>query len=879
MAGIFLSLAGCSVEKNTHASRFYQGLTSRYNIYFNGVESFKAGVDKINRNYIDDFSGILRIFEYSDPSTQSMCASDMERAVQKASKVISLKSITAKPEVKGNETPTPQQEEFMNRKEYNEWVDDSYLLMGKARLYKRDYSLAKSTLDFTITMTSDEKVKIESTIWLARVYNETGNYNESSRILDEMNLSSKNFTVELKGMYYTTIADRLIKQKRYSEAVDPLSKALGYLSGKRARYRFSYILAQLCEKTGDGNRATSLYHKVVKLNPPYEFEFNARINIAGVFDINSGNPASIKKELENMLRNSKNKEFRDQIYFALGNLCMKEGDEKEAIRNYKKSALSSTLNHGQKAKAYLALAEYYYSRPDYASSGSYFDSALIFIDTKYPDYNLIKTKSQNLNSLVGQLNIIQREDSLQKVAKMTDQERTSLITSIIEKVKENEKNKKPGDTSADRSNLGQYYENQRRNQSSIDQQGKWYFYNQAALTFGRTEFRRRWGDRKLEDNWRRLNRTMLANVQPGAAQEEKGQVKSDTVAAMHDNKKPEFYLRNLPMTDSLMAVSNDRVAAAYMESGKVYSDKFLDNRKAVESFEMLIKRFPAGLYEPEALYSIYKIYAGEKNQDAERYRQELIQKYPGNEFTKIITDPAYFNKLLETKHESENLYQSAYNAYLKEDYAGAITLCREATTKFSKDELIPKFMLLMSYCIAKTSDERAFKESLTLLIKAYPSTPESARASEIVAWLNNKIPELKVEEDKQVAREIYTEEKESPHTFVIIIRNPLFNLNQANFDVISYNIDNYTNKNLRTQGSLVDNKFIMLTVTGFSKTDEAMDYYRAFRSDEIIRNPNGSNITTFIIGKTNLEAFMKDKKPERYIIFFTEKYLNEEVRK
>jgi tetratricopeptide (TPR) repeat protein len=879
VVGIFLLLAGCSVEKNTRTSRFYQGLTSRYNIYFNGVESFKAGIDKINRGYVDDFSGLLRIFEYSDPSTQSMCSSDMERAVQKASKVISLKSITAKPKTKGNEQPTPQEEEFMNRKEYNEWVDDSYLLMGKARLYKRDYNLAKSTLDFTISLTSDEKVKIESTIWLARVYDETGNYNESSRILNEMDLSSNNFTGELREMYYSTIADRLVKQKRYDEAIEPLSKALDNVSGKRMHYRLTYILAQLCEKTGDGNRATSLYRKVVKMNPPYDYEFNARINIAGVFDINTEDPVSIKKELEKMLRNSKNKEFRDQIYYALGNLYMKEGHDADAIKSYKRSALSSTRNRSQKAKSYLALAEYYYTKPDYVSSGSYFDSALYFIDQKYPDYDLIKSKSLNLNALVGKLNVIQREDSLQKIARMTEQERTALIASIIEKLKENEKNKKPGESAVDRYNLGQYYENERRNQSNIDQEGKWYFYNQTALTFGRTEFRRRWGDRKLEDNWRRIDKSRLATVQPGATQEENPQARADTSAALHDNKKAEFYLRDLPLTDSLMAVSNDRIASSYLESGKIYSEKFHDNGKAIESFEKLINRFPGDNYEPEALYNIYKTYRAENDQNAERYRQKLVQKYPGNEFTKIITDPDYFRKLLDTKHESEDLYESAYNAYQKEDYSGAISLCGQAMEKFSKDDLIPKFMLLKSYCIAKTSDERAFKESLKSLIKAYPSSAESTRASEIVAYLNNKIPELKIEEDKQVASEIYIPEMDPPPSFVIIIQNSVFNLNQATFDVISYNIDNYTNKNLRTQGSLVDNKFIMLIVTGFSKTEDAMDYYRAFNADNIIRNPTSSKISTFIIGKTNLDAFMKDKKPERYIIFFTEKYLNEQVRK
>ena len=262
-------LTFCSVEKNTRTSRFYQGLTSRYNIYFNGNESFKAGVAKVHSGYRDDYSELLKVFEYSDNSTVSMCSADMERAIQKASKVISLKSITTKPETKGNALPTPQEEEFLNRKEYNDWVDDCYLLLGKARLYKHEYENAKSTLSYNITSSVDEKIKIESTIWLARIYNETGNYNESNRILSELDLS-KNFTKDLKGLYYTTLADLFIKQKRFAEAVEPLSKSLEFISGKSNKYRLTYLLAQLYEKTGEGNKAMPLYRKVIKMNPPYE---------------------------------------------------------------------------------------------------------------------------------------------------------------------------------------------------------------------------------------------------------------------------------------------------------------------------------------------------------------------------------------------------------------------------------------------------------------------------------------------------------------------------------------------------------------------------------------------------------------------------------
>ena len=213
-----------------------------------------------------------------------------------------------------------------------------------------------------------------------------------------------------------------------------------------------------------------------------------------------------------MLKDAKNKDFQDQIYFALGNMAMKEGKENEAVEFFRKSATATSQNQNQKGRSYLALADYYYDKPDYMKAGKYYDSAVFFLDQKHPDYLALKTKSQNLNALVSQLTIIQTEDSLQKVASMTEPERNALIASIIAKIIKDESEGKISEYS-DRYNLGQFYENERRFQGNIEQEGKWYFYNQAALTFGRTEFRRRWGDRKLEDNWRRSNKARVTTSQ------------------------------------------------------------------------------------------------------------------------------------------------------------------------------------------------------------------------------------------------------------------------------------------------------------------------------------------------------------------------------
>jgi tetratricopeptide (TPR) repeat protein len=673
-------------------------------------------------------------------------------------------------------------------------------------------------------------------------------------------------------MYYTTLADLFIKQKRYSEAIDPLLNSIKLGSGKRARYRLTYLLAQLYEKAGDGARATSLYRDVVNMNPPYDVEFNARINIAGVFDVNSGNPQEIRRELEKMLNDSKNKEYQDQILFALGNVLMKEGMESEALGYYRKSAIAKSQNQNQKGRSYLALAGYYLKKPDYMKAGTYYDSTVFFLDQKYPDYLAIKTKSQNLNALVSQLTIIQREDSLQRVARMSEPERNALISSIIAKVIKDETEGKI-QNSADRYNLGEYYESERRAQGNIDQEGKWYFYNQTALTFGRTEFRKRWGDRKFEDNWRRSNKARVNNSQVSNNPNEVTQHKSDTLSAETDYKKPQFYLKNLPLKDSLIVVSNDRIATALLNAGKAYAERIPDPVKATETFESLIKRFPASDLVPETLYNLYNVNKSGNNSKSEAYRQLLLQKFPDNEFARILSDPSYYEKKIAELKMAEKIYNDAYTSYNSEKFNDVITISDDALKRFPHDKLAPKFMLIRAYSVGRISDERTFRDALNNLIKIWPGTAESKKAAELIAYLNQKMPELKVEEDKKIAAEIYTADTTINHVFVLIITDPSFNLNQASFDVISYNIDNFTNKNYKTEGTMVDNKFIQIIVSGFSDYAQALNYYNTFKSEKFVRNPTGTKMMTFIISTNNLKVLKNDKNPDRYLLFFKEKYL------
>jgi len=872
LAGMLLLPAGCSVEKNTATTRFYHGMTARYNIYFNGYESFKAGLLKVISGHKDDYAELLRVFEYSDPSSPSRCSADMERAIQKASKLISLKSITARPEDKGKQKLTPEEEDLFNRKEYNEWVDDSYLLIAKARFYKQEYNEAEEVLQYCIARANDPVIRKEASLWLARIYNEKGRYSDSYRTLAETDIPPKS-SGGLKSMYYTTLADLYIKQQRFSEAVEPLEKAVDLVSGKRTRYRLTYLLAQLNEKAGNHSKAISLYRNVVRMNPPYDVEFNARINIAGVFDINSGNPREMRREMEKMLKDVKNKDFLDQIYYALGNLSMKEGNTGEALDFYRKSVSSSSMNQNQKSRSYMALADYYYRRPDLINAGKYYDSTVIFLSKTHPDYKALQAKSTNLNSVVSQLTIIQAEDSLQRVARMTETERNTLIASIINEitVAESEGRSSPY---TDRYNLGQFYENERRFQDNIAREGKWYFYNQAALTFGRTEFRRRWGDRNLEDYWRRLNKSQTSGPGTDAFADIDARAVTDSSGLQaQDYKKPEYYLRNLPLNDSLMAASDSRIANAYLNAGKAYAERILDPREATESFEMILTRFPENELVPEALYNLYKVNRDVNQSKSEIYRQRLIENHPSTEFAKMISDPDYFTRKMESIKMAEQAYRQAYDNYVKENFTVSISICDSSLMKFSQDPLGPKFQLLRAYSIARISDERRFRDELNALIKKWPESEESKKAREITAFLKQEIPELQIEEEKEIAQVLYTADTTLIHVFALIIENPAFNINQAAFDVISFNIDNYTNMNYRTEGTLADNKYIIITVSGFRRYSQAMEYYRSFTAEKIVRNPSASKMYSFVISNDNLKVLENDKKPDRYLIFFNENYL------
>ena len=862
-----LMAASCSVEKNTNMSRFYHNLTSNYNIYFNAREAYLNGVKRIEDAYKDDYSTLIPVFEYSDENAASAGIGDMDMAIQKASKLISLHSLTAKPEMDSHETLSEKEQEFYDRKQYNNWVDDSYLLMGKAQLLKNELDDARVTLLHNIRETHDEEMRAISNIWLARTYNEMGNFPEANRMLTEMDPQVLDNSA--RADYYLTLADLHIRQNQYERAIEPLTVALDNLSGKKNMNRPAYILARLYEETGNSEQATKYYKEVIKLKPPYEMEFNARISQAGVFDVESGNVGDIRRQLNKLLRDAKNREYRDQIYFAMGNLSMREGNTDEAIEYYHESAAASTTNNNQKGRSYLMLAEYYFEKPDYMQSQMFYDSAVTFLDQDYPGYNEYYARSLNLNELTSYLDIISTQDSLQYVASLSPSEIDNIINGIIRKIEEEER--LASTSTDDRYNLGQFYENQRRFRDNIDASGQWYFYNQSALTFGRTEFRNRWGERKLEDNWRRRNKSTTGAIK--STLEGSGEQVEENIVPLSDIKSKEYYLKNLPMSDSLIKESDKMIADALYNSARVYHEKFNDTEKASQSYTEYMNRFPNHYRVPQALYNLYRVNEDSDLQLANSYKQQLIDRSPDSEYAKILSDPGYLDSRIKEENRAEQVYNNAFREWKNGNTEAVIDICDSAEGEFPDSDLLPKFMLLKAYALAPSVDEKRLKEELLTITTSFPGSEEAGRASEMIAYLNKKVPGLKEEEEIQIAIQLYDTLDSSPYRFIIILKEAGLDMNRLTFDVINYNIDNYTDENYNTRGELVDNKYIRITVGTFEDITTAMEYYNNFQPSEILRSTGEGEILTFIISSSNFESFTADKDADRYYLFFRENYL------
>ncbi len=871
---IFSSLVvsvSCSTKKNTGLTRAYHNVTSRYNILFNGTESYKAGMLNLSESYPYDFTQLLPVFLYTNQEALNSIASQMDRAEKKATKLIAMHSLTVKPKISPDKQLSEKQKAFMNKKEYNKYVDEAYLLMGKAYFHKMEYDQAKQTFNYIVSRFPQNNSVFEARLWLAKLGIEQDHLREADDILNSLERNI-DYPKHLEGELYATRADYFIRQSKYDPAIPHLIKAIEHTREKSTRMRFTYILAQLYARTGQNSLASETYDRVIKMNPPYQMTFNAKINRALTYQEGSGSAKDIEKQLARMLKDDKNIEFQDQIYYARGNLYYTEGDTKQAIKNYELSIKTSVENTKQKALTNLTLADIYYQRPDYVSAQAYYDSAVGLITPDYPNYKEIYTKSTSLNKLVKSINTIAFEDSVMRLSNMPEDQLLSYIDDLIqEEIRQEELNALQQEQALrDRT---ERMANEAQLAGSQDA-GKWYFYNQSVKSIGKKEFVQVWGTRKLEDNWRRKNKatTSFGEESLTADDADEGE-ETDQSKYVTDKKKPEFYLQYIPLTDSAKEVSLKRVEKSLFNMAEVYGTELKDFDKAISSYEELLRRFPNTDHKLHAYYRLYTM--AKETKDIERtskYQQKIILEFPTSHFAKLMTNPNYIEELKKQEELVYHQYDQVKQYYTSDRHSQAAILAQKAMEQYPDHELYPYFDFIHTVSSNLPGDTLQFIKSLQSYIKRYPETDLSANAGIMIDYLQGSSPQVVVQQTREIAKELYSLNRDEPYYFFYITPGQ-FNFNQLQFNIKGFNLDQFDALRLEVKKVELGTTTLVLVQT-FPDAIEAKRYADQINlpSSQVFRDVVPQGLTSAIISESNFRTLKTSGEIQPYLMFYGQNY-------
>jgi len=855
---IVVFVLSCSTKKNTGISRAYHNLNARYNIYFNGIESYKKGKFNIAKSYQDNYTKILQVFKF-DEAAASAGSGDMDKSIEKSSKLIKKHSITSKPKKKGgNKSLSKKEKEFYKKANYCNWIDDAYLLMAKSYYFKRDFTNCESNCEFIFQKFNDKEIEAETRMVKAKSNVEEKNFKEAGSSLGAINPEDldRNQKIDLELLK----ADMNIKQENYDDAVPHLEKALKLIKRKKDRTRYLFILAQIYTKQEKLEKAREYYKLVIQSNPPYELAFNAKINLATILDSDQGN-TYVKRLLTKMLRDEKNIDYLDQIYYALGNISMSEKDTSMAKNYYKYSSEKSKLNKNQKAISCLALADIYFNQQRYQIAQAYYDSTIVNLDKDYPNYEALFIKTQNLSELVKNMEIIQREDSVQKIAAMKEEDRLKYIDQIIDKVKRDEEQKKLANQSNNQSNIDFTDFNNIQSNSTFP------MYNTTTLSRGQQLFKKKWGDRKLEDNWRRRNKAAVISD----VEETKDDDLADADDGKFSNKDREYYLKGLPLTDSLLLVSNKRLVKAHYQIGEIYYHKINDYDEAIAAYEVFIKRFPSSNALLDTYYNLYQLNLLVKDEKrAEFYKNKIITEFPQSPYSKMFTNPNYANELKLELKKVEDTYTEAYNRFVARDFDAVIQSFEVISKQYPGNVFLPKFHLLMAMSKGGkyAPDVSEYKKELKEIISKYSDSDVKGAANDYLSELEKDPTKI---EEKEI--EIYSYKPTAKHFFIMALRSEKLDINKLRFNLIKFNINNFNQLNIDAEIVELRADARLIVVQPFKNQSQAKEYFDKINADKAtFEGSSKSEIELYLIDEKNYEVLMGDRELNKYKLFHQKNY-------
>lgn len=915
-AALFVLLGACSTDKNTSLVRSVHAFKARYNTYFNGHEAYKEGVLLQEQGNRDNFTEVIPLYVTGNKATVKIGTGNFDRAVEKSQKAIKMHSITKRPEWNKSRPKTAKDRIWLSQKEYNPFLWRAWFMMGEAQFRKGEYMEAASTFAYIQRLYfSKPNLVARARLLEARCYAEMEWFYDAEDLISRAQRDS--FPNNLEPLKASVLGDMQLRQKQYPEAILNIEKALKGEHRNLPKTRMYLLLGQLYHRIGHDPEAYRYFKKVIRRNPPYELEFNARIQMSEAMSKNQSK--QIIRKLKAMAKNPKNKEYLDQVYYAIGNIYLSKGDTTHAIWAYKDGVEKSTRNGIEKGVVLLHLGQLYWNREKFVDAQKCYSQAFGLLDKDHDSYREVDERSKILDELLPYASAVELQDSLQMMASLDSVTRMEKIKKTIEelKKKEKEEEKKAMEAANPQANQG------RQRPGGVVQQGVgnrnaqqtavWYFYNPTAVAAGKAEFERKWGKRELADDWRRNNKTVLndfneeeltdsvlaakdsiAAVEDSIYQANKGKKQSraekDSIKAeeyANDPHRPEYYLKDIPFTEEQMAASNAALVEGLYGAAIIYKDRMDNFPLAERTFQRILLNFPDFQKMDEIYYNMFQLYSRmERRDDAEDYKQRLIAEYPDNEHGKLIADPDFEFKGRYGKQIEDSVYQDTYDAFKFSDYHTVIRNSQEMAEEYPEGANRARFMFLEALSKLELGDREHFMADLRTIVEKYPQSSVSELAGLYVKGLKEgrllqggkfemgsiweRRRGLFDEADSLANDSTFSPEKNANFVFVIAYERDAIDENQLLYEMARYNFTAFTVRNFdiaSEKGDGID----MMQVRTFLNYDEAYIYmHRLFNNADMAYKLQG--IKCFIISEENLKKLMKGLSFADYFDFYDEHF-------
>ena len=825
---VLLLAAGCSTEKNTSQSRWWHSFNAKYNTYYNGSLAYIDGSLEKETGNKDNFTEMIPLYTVGNKTSKELGKAKYDVAIEKCQKAIKLHSIKRRPEWTKNRQKTERDVEWLNRKEYNPFLWKAWMLMGRSQFMKGAFDEAASTFAYMSRMYATQPaIYGRARAWLAKCYIEQDWVYDAEDVISKMRRDSMHWRAQKEWDY--TYADYYIHTQRYEEAIPYLRKVIRHEMRRKQKARQWFLMGQMEAALGHKEKAYQAYKHVVRLNPPYELEFNARIAMTEVMA--GGQAKKMVRRLKRMAASDNNKDYLDQVYYAIGNIYMNQQDTLKAIAAYEKGNTQSTRNGIEKGVLLLRLGDIYWTMERFSDAGRCYGEAIGLLDKERDDYKQLSQRSKVLDELVPYTEAIHLQDSLQALAKMPEAERNAAIDRVIEALKKKEKAERDAqaETNAEQQQAAQGGNTNTQNKpnntqnNTTSKQGLWYFYNPMAVSQGKEAFQKQWGKRENVDDWQRVNKTVVAmdngemeltdeqRDSIAALEAQEDSVKNSLKDPKNDPHKREYYMEQIPFTEDKVAESNNIIKDGLFNAGVIFKDK-LDNLLLSEKhLRRLTDSFPEYEKNDEAFYHLYLLYSRRNDKErATQFLDKLKTDYPESQWTVLLSDPYYEENARIGVHLEDSLYAATYAAFKADRLDEVKSNTEISASRFPLGDNRDKFIFIGGLSKLNAGDASGCLADMEDMVKKFPKSRLAEMAGMIIngvkagrklhggkfdigdVWAQRSVV---MSDSDSIAARRFLAERDVNFSFVVAYHPDSLQENRLLFELARFNFTNFIVRN------------------------------------------------------------------------------------